>query len=154
MHAYAHDWACQLRYNTRLTTGMGLTDGEGSERLWSRMRSLISTTRACSVSDSVYNSESKFKSIIDLQRARRIWFLDNRLLHIGKEIRNDLGAWHIRKISKGIDVQSALASEDLTSCGISAEVLRTEWDAQRQAQCSVRSCSSLTLISSLELISF
>lgn len=49
MHAYAHQWSCQLVYNPRLRVGLGLTDGEGVERLWSRMRKLIGITRASAV---------------------------------------------------------------------------------------------------------
>ncbi|KAF9455607.1 hypothetical protein BDZ94DRAFT_1286087 [Collybia nuda] len=45
MHAYAHQWACQLVYNPRIRLGFGLTDGEGVERLWSRSRKLIGITR-------------------------------------------------------------------------------------------------------------
>ncbi|KAI6045221.1 hypothetical protein EDC04DRAFT_2925069 [Pisolithus marmoratus] len=30
MHAYGHEWACQLVYNPRLITGLGLSDGEAS----------------------------------------------------------------------------------------------------------------------------
>jgi hypothetical protein len=49
MHAYAHQWSCQLVYNPRLHQGLGLTDGEGVERLWSRMRKLIGVTRKSGV---------------------------------------------------------------------------------------------------------
>ena len=35
MHAYGHEWACQLVYNPRLSVGLGLSDGEGTEQLWS-----------------------------------------------------------------------------------------------------------------------
>lgn len=49
MHAYAHQWSCQLVYNPRLRPGLGLTDGEGVERLWSRMRKLIGITRSSAV---------------------------------------------------------------------------------------------------------
>jgi hypothetical protein len=35
IHAYGHQWSCQLIYNPRLHVGFGLTDGEGVERLWS-----------------------------------------------------------------------------------------------------------------------
>jgi Kyakuja-Dileera-Zisupton transposase len=50
MHAYGHEWSCQLIYNPRLREGLGLTDGEGVERLWSRLRKLIGITRASGVS--------------------------------------------------------------------------------------------------------
>jgi len=31
MHAYGHEWACQLVYNPHLISGLGLSDGEGTE---------------------------------------------------------------------------------------------------------------------------
>ncbi|KAG0701303.1 hypothetical protein DFH29DRAFT_982784 [Suillus ampliporus] len=37
MHAYGHEWACQLVHNPRMYIGLGLSDGEGTERLWSRL---------------------------------------------------------------------------------------------------------------------
>lgn len=49
MHAYGHEWACQLVYNPRLTEGLGLSDGEGTERLWSRLIRLIGIERSSSV---------------------------------------------------------------------------------------------------------
>lgn len=50
MHAYGHEWLCQLIYNPRLMDGQGLTDGEGVERLWARLRHLIGITRCSGVS--------------------------------------------------------------------------------------------------------
>lgn len=50
MHAYGHEWTCQLVYSPRLRKGLGLTDGEGVERLWSKLRRLIPLTRSSSVS--------------------------------------------------------------------------------------------------------
>lgn len=49
MHAYGHEWACQLVFNPRLSVGLGLSDGEGTERLWSRMIKLIGIERSSSV---------------------------------------------------------------------------------------------------------
>jgi len=49
MHAYAHQWSCQLEYSPRMHEGMGLTYGEGVERLWSRLRTLIPIARHVSV---------------------------------------------------------------------------------------------------------
>jgi hypothetical protein len=46
MHAYGHQWSCQLVYNPRLRAGLGLTDGEGVERIWSRIRKLIPIERS------------------------------------------------------------------------------------------------------------
>ena len=41
MHAYGHEWACQLVFNPHLSVRLSLTDGEGTERLWSCMIKLI-----------------------------------------------------------------------------------------------------------------
>ena len=41
MHAYGHKWACQLVFNPCLSVRLGLTDGEGTEWLWSHMIKLI-----------------------------------------------------------------------------------------------------------------
>lgn len=49
MHAYGHQWSCQLVYNPRLRAGLGLSEGEGTERLWSRLRKLIGLTRSSAV---------------------------------------------------------------------------------------------------------
>lgn len=49
MHAYAHQWACQIVYNPRMKKGIGLSDGEGTERLWSALRILIPVLRVVSV---------------------------------------------------------------------------------------------------------
>jgi hypothetical protein len=44
-HSYVHDWPCQLQFNPRYNTGWGLTDGEGLERLWSYLSSLVGPLR-------------------------------------------------------------------------------------------------------------
>lgn len=54
MHAYGHQWACQLAYNPRLCRGLGLTDGEGVERTWSRLRKLVGVVRSSSVMSITY----------------------------------------------------------------------------------------------------
>jgi hypothetical protein len=50
MHSYAHEFACQIIHNPRYRDGIGLSDGEGTERLWSRLTGLIGITRMCGVS--------------------------------------------------------------------------------------------------------
>ena len=54
MHAFGHQWSCQLIYNPRLKEGLGLTDGEGVERTWSRLRGLIGIERHSGVSLSLF----------------------------------------------------------------------------------------------------
>ncbi|EGN93582.1 hypothetical protein SERLA73DRAFT_63558 [Serpula lacrymans var. lacrymans S7.3] len=51
MHVYGHEWACQLVYNPRMANGLSLSDGEGTERLWSRFIRLIGIQQSSSVRD-------------------------------------------------------------------------------------------------------
>jgi len=46
MHTYGHEWACQLVYNPCLVPSLGLSDGEGTERLWSCLIKLIGIERS------------------------------------------------------------------------------------------------------------
>src|SRR5687768_5713354 len=55
LHAYGHQWACQLHFNPRLRHGLGLTDGEGVERLWSMLRRIIGPERRSSVSRGIHS---------------------------------------------------------------------------------------------------
>ncbi|KIM57310.1 hypothetical protein SCLCIDRAFT_28917 [Scleroderma citrinum Foug A] len=71
MHAYGHEWACQLVYNPCLASGLGLSDGEGTERLWSRFIKIIGIEWVLSC-------------------RRRIWLLDHHAAVIGHEMRCDL----------------------------------------------------------------
>jgi hypothetical protein len=45
LHAFAHEWKCQLEYNPRLIEGFGLSNGEGLERIWSDFAPLIPALR-------------------------------------------------------------------------------------------------------------
>lgn len=48
-HAFGHQWPCQLIYHPRKCQGFGLTDGEGCERFWSAIKSLIPSLRVSGV---------------------------------------------------------------------------------------------------------
>ncbi|KAJ7580115.1 hypothetical protein C8J56DRAFT_795492 [Mycena floridula] len=119
MHAYGHQWSCQLVYNPRLRRGLGLTDGEGVERLWSRLRRLIGLERHSS-------------------RARRLWLIDRQADAIASELRSGLGDWIATRLKKGVVGQGGKAQQLLDACGIQIAVLRTEWCDQKLSQLSVR----------------
>ncbi|KAG6805157.1 hypothetical protein H0H92_000503, partial [Tricholoma furcatifolium] len=119
MHAYVHQWACQLVYNPRMQRGLGLTDGEGVERLWSRMRKLIGITRTS-------------------HRSRRLWILDRQTRYIGEEHKNDLGTWIQCRLTKGVEEQGQAARLALEECGVPVDTLRDQWEMQRSAQLLIR----------------
>ncbi|KAJ2931252.1 hypothetical protein H1R20_g5859, partial [Candolleomyces eurysporus] len=81
MHAYVHQWACQLHYNPRLKPGMGLTDGEAVERLWSRARHLIPVCRTSSAN-------------------RRVLLIDSFLQELSAEMVVGLGSFICRKLAQ------------------------------------------------------
>ncbi|KII90983.1 hypothetical protein PLICRDRAFT_67778, partial [Plicaturopsis crispa FD-325 SS-3] len=133
MHAYGHQWSCQLIYNPRLRKGLGLTDGEGVERLWSRLRKLIGITRSSG-------------------RSRRIWLLDRQASSIGLELRDDLGDWILRRLGRGINVQGAKAQKTIDACGVSLPDLREQWALQKASQLSLRAHAPQRLKKELDTV--
>ncbi|KJA22000.1 hypothetical protein HYPSUDRAFT_67307 [Hypholoma sublateritium FD-334 SS-4] len=115
MHAYGHQWSCQLSYNPRLCKGLGLTDGEGVERTWSRLRKLIGIVRTSS-------------------HARRLWLTDRQLTAIAISHREDLGDWIKRRYHKGIKEKEERAQELVKQCNKSMTELDQQWNLQKTAQ--------------------
>ncbi|KAH7097510.1 hypothetical protein BKA62DRAFT_623799, partial [Auriculariales sp. MPI-PUGE-AT-0066] len=130
MHAYVHQWSCQLGFNPRLQPGFGLTDGEGVERLWSRLRDLISILRCVS-------------------RLRRLVILDQQMFWVGEEMRDNLGRWDAKRtklVKRRRDEAmaelrlSGFTLADVTTAPDGAiPLIRHQWELQRTAQLSVRS---------------
>ncbi|CAA7265927.1 unnamed protein product [Cyclocybe aegerita] len=133
MHAYAHQWACQLIYNPRMIKGLGLTDGEGVERLWSRLRKLIGITRSSA-------------------RSKRIWLLDRQAHLIAAELRDDLGSWIRRRLKKGVETQGAAADKIITECGVPVKELKCQWESQKVAQLSIRAHAPVRLKKELDTV--
>jgi Kyakuja-Dileera-Zisupton transposase len=44
-HAFAHQYECQVLFSPRNIVGIGLTDGEGCERIWALARHIIASLR-------------------------------------------------------------------------------------------------------------
>ena len=90
MHAYGHEWVCQLVYNPQLIQGLGLSDGEGMERLWLQFIKLIGIQRASLVRQ--YNEIVMTVSHY-FQRQCHIWLIDRHAGTVAKEMVTDLGDW-------------------------------------------------------------
>lgn len=133
MHAYGHEWACQLVHNPRMCIGLGLSDGEGTERLWSRFVRLIGVERSSS-------------------RQRRLWLIDRQAAAIGSEMQSDLGDWIRRRLKRGIHDQGTAAQEVLDRCELSVEDLESEWSQQRSSQLSVRAHAPARLKKELDTV--
>ncbi|KAG0699786.1 hypothetical protein DFH29DRAFT_983380 [Suillus ampliporus] len=88
MHAYGHEWACQLVYNPRICVRLGLSDGEGTERLWSWFVRLIGVERSSSCHC-------------------HIWLIDCQAAAIGLEMRGDLGDWIKQRLKRGVNDQGS-----------------------------------------------
>lgn len=71
-HAYVHNWGCQLDYNPRLNKGWGMSDGEGSERVWYKLSSLVAALR--------YSTKQ-----------HRIWELNLKAEHDNSVLRTNAG---------------------------------------------------------------
>ncbi|KAF8452432.1 hypothetical protein L210DRAFT_3383491, partial [Boletus edulis BED1] len=133
MHAYGHEWACQLVYNPRIIEGLGLTDGEGTERLWSRFIKLIGIERSSS-------------------RQRRLWLIDRQAEAVGIAMLRDLGAWQKRRLKKGVHEQGKVSQKVLDTCVVSISDLRSQWSEQRTAQLSIRAHAPARLKKELDTV--
>ena len=138
MHAYGHQWSCQLVYNPRLRAGLGLTEGEGTERVWSKFRKLIGVTRTSGVSILLSFLISASKANQKRQRSRRIWYLDRHAESVNAIAREDLGSWHRSRLKNGVEARGAKADRELEEANIPLRELREQWQLQRAAQLSLR----------------
>ena len=75
--------------------------------------------------------------------------IDRQATSIGLELRDDLGDWIRRRLTKGIGGHATKAKITLDECGVSAEELRAEWELQRASQLSLRARKSLDLFLSV-----
>ncbi|KZP01281.1 hypothetical protein CALVIDRAFT_456347, partial [Calocera viscosa TUFC12733] len=103
LHAYGHQWACQLTYHPRKRIGFGLTNGEGCERVWAWMSDLIPTERL-------------------MAHHRRLFALEGHLQHLGLQHRLTLGRWLDRQLKQTqLCEQEALGL--LRKCGFTEPAL-------------------------------
>ncbi|KAJ7841922.1 hypothetical protein B0H14DRAFT_2359849 [Mycena olivaceomarginata] len=133
MHAFGHRWVCQIVYNPRFREGVGLSDMEGVERFWSRIRKLIPLTRA------QWNS-------------RRVWTIDQYTSFVNQEGLSSLGAWLHRQQTKNLTKKRRAAEKTLAECGVPEAELRVQWAAQRAAQTSARSYAPARLRRELDKV--
>jgi hypothetical protein len=144
MHAYGHEWACQLEYNPQMCIGLGLSDSEGTERLWSRFVKLIGIQHSSSVS--AYSALTKIfqtHTHTHTQRQRRLWLIDRQAAAIGKEMQVDLGDWIKHQLKRGVNNQGSAVKEALRKCGITTEDLQAQWADQKKSQLSIRARTSV-----------
>ncbi|KAJ3558744.1 hypothetical protein NM688_g740 [Phlebia brevispora] len=113
-------------------TGSGETDGEGVERLWSRLRIIIHVTRSSA-------------------RSRRIWIIDRQVNAIGESALEDLGTNIDRRYGRAAR-QLEKALEELRACNEGDEELQRQWEHQRKEQTSVRNHAPARLKKDLDAI--
>ncbi|KAJ6552449.1 hypothetical protein DFH09DRAFT_1248672 [Mycena vulgaris] len=118
MHSFGHQWVCQTVYSPRLRRGLCLTDAEGVEGFWFRIRKLIGITR------NQWNS-------------RHIWMIDQYAAFVNEEGRDNLGSWIHRQEHKNLVKKCMAATKVLRECGVPEAELLRNWEAQKVAQTSL-----------------
>ncbi|KAJ7435267.1 hypothetical protein FB451DRAFT_1571607 [Mycena latifolia] len=121
MHSFGHQWVCQLVYSPRLRRGLCLTDAEGVERFWSRIRKLIGITR------NQWNS-------------RRIWMIDQYAAFVNEEGRNSLGGWIHRQEHKNLAKKRQAANKKAAQASLRSHApvrLRRELDKVLSLQAQI-----------------
>ncbi|KAJ2923506.1 hypothetical protein H1R20_g13589, partial [Candolleomyces eurysporus] len=133
MHSYAHEFTCQIVYNPRYCEGVGLSDGEGTERLWSRLTGLIRLTRMCG-------------------RKKRIYYLDRQVAAIGAEMRDELGSTLRHRAEKNVPMHEKTADKAIAKVLQTPAELMAMWEQQKQTQLSVGSHAPARVKKELEAI--
>ncbi|CAK5276406.1 unnamed protein product [Mycena citricolor] len=132
MHSFGHEWDCQLEYSPRFRPGMGISDMEGVERFWSRMRKLIAVTRRQWVSSFFLFLSNVL--MCHLQNTRRIWMLDEHTAFINEEGCDNLGDWLDRQQTQNLLPKYQDALNMIRECQIPESELRQQWFDQKRAQ--------------------
>ncbi|PPQ96562.1 hypothetical protein CVT26_006290 [Gymnopilus dilepis] len=116
-HAYGHQWPCQIIYHPRKCPGFGMSDGEGCERFWSSIKSLIPSLRV-----SGYHT--------------RIYMLDTKVKHLDRSSLPGMGRWLARKWKTTLErkAEAERTLETVYRVGITEENLREEWANQVKEQ--------------------
>ena len=63
LHAYCHSRTCQVNFSPRTRYTLGQTDGEGSERFWSRLGPFIGHTQVMTHANRHFHLVHKFEAI-------------------------------------------------------------------------------------------
>ena len=116
-HAYGHQWPCQIIYHPRKCPGFGLTDGEGCERFWSSIKSLIPSLRVSGYYTRIYTIDTKVRHLDNIS-----------LLGMGKWLRRK---WVMASERKE---EASEILESIYVKGITEDLLRSEWAKQIQEQ--------------------
>ncbi|XP_033743002.1 uncharacterized protein LOC117329255 [Pecten maximus] len=110
-HCYGHKMACQLLYSPRRTAGLGLTDGEQMERLWSYLGKFSRITK-------------------EMTPENRIDLLVDGLIHYGQKVKLSLGESLVGKLKRATEMlettNTALDEILQPFPGITKETVR-EW---------------------------
>ncbi|KAH9818881.1 hypothetical protein DFH28DRAFT_887762 [Melampsora americana] len=120
-HSYVHQWSCQLQYNPRLNEDWGLSDGEGLERIWSKLAPLVGALR--------YSTSF-----------HRLCALELRTRQINESGRKVSVRWMLQLLSTSYSLytKSCQHLDQLqTKPTYSDEYLKTQWIRQRDCQLQV-----------------
>ncbi|KAI0630986.1 hypothetical protein C8Q77DRAFT_1074880 [Trametes polyzona] len=120
-------------YNPRLREGLGLSEGEGTEHVWSKFRKLIGVTRSSA-------------------RARRIWLLDLHADTMNRSTREELGSWIRGRLKHGVEARTSIARKELENIEVGKEELRAQWGAQKLVQLSVKKHAPVRLKKDLDSV--
>lgn len=123
-HMYGHAFKCQARFSPRFLSKVGLTDGEGCERIWSWVRYLISLLKSNRPSHLI----PSLRSSSHLSRRQ---FLTSNMLAIAEEKRFQLSNAFVRLFNNAIDAMNK-SWKEMQTLQDETKMSRTEIEAQAQ----------------------
>lgn len=129
-HSYGHKVACQINFGPRRCKGIGLSDGETMERLWSYLRRFSRMTK-------------------EMRPSHRTDILTSALVFYGMKTKEKLGSlirsrWE--RASKTKSVAEETLNEMIPDLSRGSNNIVDEWLAEESSSCQVESepkCSKL-----------
>ena len=90
--------------------------------------------------------------ILYSQCMHQIWIIDHQSCYIAEELRQDLGDWIHRQITRNIPRHRDEGADLILNVPMTIRQLRNEWNAQKEMQTSVRECMFIFLARKTALI--
>ncbi|KAH9823185.1 hypothetical protein DFH28DRAFT_880855 [Melampsora americana] len=118
-HSHVHQWACQLKYNPRLNEDWGMSDGEGLERIWSSLASLVGALRYSTKSHRLCALHLRAQHTNRVKRMQSIQWLKARFASSEKLFHTSAGK--LRALRRRIPT-------------FTEAYLKAQWTHQRQSQ--------------------
>ncbi|XP_028412906.1 uncharacterized protein LOC114535788 [Dendronephthya gigantea] len=130
-HCYGHKAVCQMKYSPRRTQNVGLTDGEGVEKLWSFMRQFSKMTKEMSIdkrTDVLTDAALHYREHLFKRFGTSLKCRHGRAASLGVMVNNELEDLLSKLPNVNKESVRQWIENELTEITPGQEVVDMEWD--------------------------